>query len=355
MTGSFRSLFLYDLCEEIRLDELRKLIGSPGTNREPQFRHPAPDYVRFERPPAMETVETVALDTGERLRCTVNYYDYGVVSIELELPFDFDWDRLVENSSKWMTSPELEKKSAEILQRCQIRITNSMIKPYDYRLTEDYYIIQVQPRSLSAAELIKQYGSAIAQIVRGETTPLSGDETTEVLHSRISYYPNDILIVGWSAAFIYDTAEGSVSTIQLLAYANSQLLEFRHYDHVLTKLLSQVYDAVSAGTGFFGRWRLAREAERLNTIQLEVRELTERVDNSIKFLSDMFAARAYRLAANRIGVPDYRNLADQKLATAGELYEIMMDRFHQGRSFLLELMVIVILVIELVFLFRGAH
>ena len=355
MTGSFRSLFLYDLCEEIRLDEVRKLIGSPVTNREPQFRHLAPEYVRFERPPAMETVEPVVLDTGEQLRCTVNYYDYGVVSIEFELPFDFDWDRLVEHASKWMTTPELEKKSAEVLRRCQTRITASMIKPYDYRLTEDYYVVQVQPLSLSAAELIAQYGSAIAQIVRGETTPLSDDETAEVLHSRLSYYPNDLLIVGWSTAFIYDTVEGSASTIQLLAYANSQLLEFRHYDHVLTLLLSQVYDAVSTGTGFFGRWRLAREAERLNTIQLEVRELTERVDNSIKFLSDMFAARAYRLAANRIGVPDYRNLVDQKLDTAGELYEIMMDRFHQGRAFLLELMVVVILIIELVFLFRGVH
>jgi hypothetical protein len=140
---------------------------------------------------------------------------------------------------------------------------------------------------------------------------------------------------------------------QLLEYANSQLLEFRHYDHVLTRLLSQVYDAVSSGSGFLRRWRLAREAERLNTIQLDVRELTERVDNSIKFLSDTFAARVYRLAANRIGVPDYRNLVDQKLSTAGELYRFMMDRFHQGRAFVLELMVVVILIIELIYLFRG--
>ena len=52
-------------------------------------------------------------------------------------------------------------------------------------------------------------------------------------------------------------------------------------------------------------------------------------------------------------MPDYRNLVDQKLETAGELYELMMDRFQQGRAFLLELMVVVILIIELVFLFSG--
>lgn len=353
MTGSFRSLFLYDLCEEIRLDELRQVLRSPSPGREPQFRHPAPEYVRFERPPVVEILGPVVLEAGERLRCTVSYYDYGVVSVEFELPFDFNWDQLAASSSKWMATPELEKKSAEVLRNCRNRMSFAMIKPYDYQATEDYYLIQIHPLALSAAELITAHGSAIAQLVRGETTPLSDDETAEVLQARLSYYPNDLLVAGWSAAFIYDTAEGSAFTIQLLAYANSQLLEFRHYDHVLTVLLSQVHDAVSAGTGFLGRWRLAREAERLNTIQLDVRELTERVDNSIKFLSDMFSARAYRLAANRIGVPDYRNLVDQKLDTAGELYEVMMDRFQQGRAFLLELMVVIILIIELVFLFRG--
>ena len=48
--GSFRSIFLYDLSEEIRLDTLRTLLGTPPASREPAFRHLAPEYVRFERP-----------------------------------------------------------------------------------------------------------------------------------------------------------------------------------------------------------------------------------------------------------------------------------------------------------------
>jgi hypothetical protein len=67
----------------------------------------------------------------------------------------------------------------------------------------------------------------------------------------------------------------------------------------------------------------------------------------------MFAARLYRMAAARIGVPDYRALVEQKLEIAAELYAFMTDRFYQGRAFILELMVVVILIIELVFLFRG--
>jgi hypothetical protein len=84
-------------------------------------------------------------------------------------------------------------------------------------------------------------------------------------------------------------------------------------------------------------------------------ELTERTDNAIKFLSDMFYARAYKVAASRVGVTDYRNLVDEKLRTAGELYEFMTNEFHQARAFVLELMVVAILVIELIQLFWGHH
>jgi hypothetical protein len=67
----------------------------------------------------------------------------------------------------------------------------------------------------------------------------------------------------------------------------------------------------------------------------------------------MFASRLYRMAAARIGVPDYRTLVEQKLQSAADLYEFMMDRFYQGRAFVLELMIVVILAIEFVMLLGG--
>ena len=69
----------------------------------------------------------------------------------------------------------------------------------------------------------------------------------------------------------------------------------------------------------------------------------------------MFYARAYKMAAKRVGVTDYRNLVEEKLRTAGDLYQFMVNEFHQARAFILELMVVAILVIELVHLFRGSR
>jgi hypothetical protein len=117
--------------------------------------------------------------------------------------------------------------------------------------------------------------------------------------------------------------------------------------------LESVYTSLEGGTGFLRRWRMARSATALYSRLLEVMELTEHADNAIKFLSDMFAARLYRLAAAKVGVPDYKNLVTQKLDTAGDLYRFMVDQFNQSRAFLLESAVVIILIIELIFLFRG--
>jgi hypothetical protein len=357
ISGTFSILFLFDVCDEIRLEELRTILKIPRAGREPPFRQPTPEYVQFSRPPVAEPAPLLV--AGEQVNGRIAYYEYGVVSLNLVIPFEAGWEEVVTLSARWMNAPELEQRAAEVVQKHLQTAAPALVNPYQEKLSEDYFIIHLRGlvddhgNPFTAQTLIETCGDYLAQIVRGEPARFSAAERGEILESRMSYYDTDLLVVGWTAAVVYDTPEGAAPTIQLLEYANTQLLEFRHYDAVLTRLLSDVYRTLDRKGGFFTRWRFAREAERLNTMRLDVRELTERVDNSIKFLSDMFAARLYRMAATKIGVPDYRVLVEQKLQSAEELYGFMMNRFYQGRAFVLELMIVIILIIDLIFLFRG--
>jgi hypothetical protein len=351
--GSVLVLLLYDVCEEIRLEELRQIINAPAAA--PTIKTAAPERICFAHPPVVERIENSSPEGGAHLEGQIKYYDYGVVSIIHELPFSGSWQSLAELASRWMWDTESEKRACEIAQQRLMRSRRALVKPYKQWLSEDYFIFQVREIEgvTTSGELLSQFGPQIAQIVRGEVVPLSEAEQNEVLQSRISYYQNDLAIVGWNSAFVYDTAAGAQTALELLEYANSQLLEFRHYDELLSRELEGVYRSLERGTGTLARWRLAREATRLHTVLLEVTELTERADNAIKFLGDMFSARLYRLAATKIGVLDYKNLVTEKLRTAEELYRFMVDQFHQGRAFVLELAVVVILVIELVYLFHS--
>lgn len=359
LRGTFWVLLLYDVCESIDLAKLRTLIQAAPPGRKPPLQHAAPGYVRFERPPVEELLDPVELEAGELFAGRIKYFDYGVVSIELGTHFETDWDGLIARSSGWMGMPELEGR-VQALARAKIaRLQAVLAKPYDEWLSEDYYVIRLNPlldgtgQVVTARQLLDDHGAQIAQVIRGETVPLSPGEQSEALRSSLSYYADDLLVAGWLAALIYDNGAGTATAVQLLEYANTQLLEFRHYDQVLTRVLGEVYEKLEGGGGVFHRWRLAREAERLNRIRLDVTELAERFDNAIKFLSDMFDARAYRMASEKVGVSDYRRQVEEKLQAAGELYEFLSNQFHQARAFVLELMVVAILVIELIYLFRG--
>jgi hypothetical protein len=353
LSGSLLVLMQFDVCEEIKLDQLREIFGA-RTMEQPSFKHPAPSYVRYLRPPVVETIEPVVLDTGERLEGQIKYYDYGVLSMVFELPFAGDWETLVKLASRWVWNTDFERQASRIARQKLERAAPALVKPYKEWLSEDYFIFHVREIAGSppASEVLARHGQELAQIVRGETALLSEGERAEILQGRISYYPNDLAVIGWNGAFIYDSAAGGETAIQLLEYANSQLLEFRHYDEMLTRELTGVYAFLEKGTGLRARWRLARAASGLHQLLLDVMELTERVDNAIKFLSDMFSARLYRLAAAKVGVPDYKNLVNQKVQTAEELYRFMVDQFHQGRAFALELLVVVILILEFIALFH---
>jgi hypothetical protein len=350
MNGSIRQLVLFDVADEIKLDELGAALGIAPANRGPAFSRPTPDYVRFERPPLIEPL------TVGNYEARAKYYHYGVVSVEIDQTFSLGWPELMEHSTAVLADPTIEQRAMDLLRPRLDLARSALVNPYSEWLDEDYVIITVASGGASegnAVELIAEHGRDIARIVRGENRVLSEGETQEILSASLSYYPNDLLVVGWSAAFIYDTPAAAEPTVQLLEYANTQLLEFRHYDELLTRVLAGVYKSMDRGTGMWRRWGLAEEAERLQAIRLDVIEIAERTETSIKFLSDMFYARMYKLAANRVGVADYKRLVDQKLETAGELYEFMVHRFDTGRGFFLEMVVVIILLIEIVFLFRG--
>ena len=355
LQGSVLVLIQFDVSEEIRLDSLRDIFGA--RRQEASFKHPAPGYVRYERPPVVERVEPLVLESGERLDTQIKYYDYGVLSVVFELPFAGDWDTLVRLASRWVWDTDFTSFAQKIVKQKLERARPALVKPYDDWLHEDYFVFHVRDvaGNPSATELLASERGRIAQIVRGENVPLSDGEQQEIMQSKISYYPNDLAVISWNAAFLYDNQAGAETAIQLLEYANSQLLEFRHYDELLTRELQSVYDFMDHGsTGIWARWRTAKRATRLHTMLLDVDELTERADNAIKFLSDMFSARLYKVAASKIGVTDYKDLVNQKVHTAEELYRFMVDQFHQSRAFVLELMVVIILIIDLIWLFKGS-
>jgi hypothetical protein len=358
--GCIRIFLFYDVGEAFDLEKLRALVDPRGRPTQPDFPRRTPEYVRFENPPIAEPSEPLTLRSGEKVTCSVKYYEYAIVEVQIEVPFQGTWESLVAQTSRWMDAPELESESRAVVTRHLQRTAAAIIKPREEWFQESYLVVDLnqmkdeQGCTLTGDKILSSFGEQIGQLLRGEQAPLARSNNDRLLQGSLSYYSTDLLVIGFNAALVYDRPEEAVKTIQVLEYARVQLLEFRYYDNFMNRVLADVYNSLDRKSNVLvSRWSLPREANRLNTVRLDVMDLTERVDNAIKFVSDSFYALAYRTAATRAGVPEYRQLVEKKLATAGELYAFMMAQFSETRMFLLEAAITVLCLLDVILLFRG--
>src|ERR1700756_5277405 len=187
LRGSAVGLFLFDVCEEIRLEELGAILGARRLGQ--GLKHAAAEQLFFERPPV---VEEAPFPGEAQARVRVKYYDYGVVSVLFEFPFAGEWQDLIALSCSWISETDLQNRAEAIAKERVERTHSALIKPYDKWLSEAYFIFFMREinGNPAAAQLLSSCGQQIAQIVRGENAILSDGERTEVLQSAMSYYPN---------------------------------------------------------------------------------------------------------------------------------------------------------------------
>jgi len=360
LRGCFRMLFLYDVAEAIDLAHLKQLLGPRGDMQEPRFGRGTPEHFRFEVPPYIERAEPLHLSTGQVASCSLRYYPFAVIALQLELPFEGDWPQLVREAAQWSGSADLEREIRALVRQHVDRAAAAIARLHRQWLHESYLIVNLEPildpsgQVVPGQSLLTTRPQEIAAIVWGEEKPLSKSEMEETFRATLSYYPGDLIVISSSGAFVYDRPEEAVVATQVLEYAKMQLLELRYYDGVMSRALTDLYDALERQrSAILSRWTLSRDARRMNRIRLDVTELTERIDNDIKFVSDVYYARVHRLAATRMGVSEYREMVDEKLRTARELYEFMVDQFNEARSFILEVAIAILALLDVIYLIRG--
>jgi hypothetical protein len=364
LRGSFRILFLYDVAEAIDLEKVTVLLGERCGPVQLPFPRRTPQYVRFEKPPIIESVDPIPLGVApvgaEAAACSVKYYTFGVVAVQVEVPFDCDWPALLTQGARWVDASDIEQQVRAMARLHLGRIAPAVTRPYKDWLQESCLVTEIHEirgesgEQPTTQELLASHGAELAQLVRGESNPLASKACEEALQASLSYYPRDLVVVSFYGAVVVDRAEDAAAAAQVLEYARMQLLEFRYYDRLMTRVLSDIYGSLEKKRNIvFSRWTLPRDARRFSRIRVDIMELAEHIDNAIKFVSDIYYARIYRLAATRIGVPDYRTLVDEKLQTAGDLITFMLEEFNETRSFVLDVGVALLAVLDLLLLFRG--
>jgi hypothetical protein len=205
-----------------------------------------------------------------------------------------------------------------------------------------------------AEVVLEKHGTQIAQMLRGERQTLSRQEREEVLRHRFSYLADDLVVPAYNAAFVHDTVPASAATLEILEFVNSQLLEFRYHDEQLETELTRIYAGLQQPRGLVDRFvgrRANRAARRLHALYIDVNELTDRLENAVKLVGDLYLARLSGLAAARLGLDRWKHNVEDKLKTLNDIHRFAIDQTGMAQANLLELVIVLILMIEFGMLF----
>lgn len=355
--GQIRAYYLFDVADAIELPQLSQAL-KVGTGQARLLpKPPSPSYVQFQPLPVTVSGEDLQVSGPADFKVGLKFYDYGVISITLWKPFSCTWPQLLALGSELVGNSELEsfaeKLCREIVERCGA----ACIKPRQDFLDEDYMVFALHEfdRPVTAVELFEAHGGDIAELLRGEPKPLHPDEVREVLTARLSYLNDDLVVVTWNTAFVYDTPQGAEGACELMEFANSQLLEFRYYDALLDRRLDRVYAEIQERRSMRA-WRgkrYGKTAREIQSLIIDIESLTDKTENTLKVVGDIYAARLFALVESRLGLDRWKDSVKEKLDTLNQIYRFLTDQVNASRSLALETIIVVLFALDLVLILVG--
>jgi hypothetical protein len=347
-SAAFRAFFVYDVADTIDLARLRTVRGQ-GVARAPlQLRREASsDFIQFPVPPLIVRLPDLE-DYGATVRAKI--FDFGVVSIRISVAFSGSWESYAELTRRLRRDERLEALARASLDDVLVEIHDALNKPQTAPV-EDFFILEVDQfeDAVHAERLLTDFATPLAQLLLFEDRQLVQREEAEALRLASSYFSDDLVVVQWDAAFVYDRAESAEAVEDILEFANSQLVEFRTYDARLDAELDAIY-ALAPGmpTRRFMDRRASERASHVRHLLVDVLELTDRTSNALKIIGDAYYARLYRAIAARLGLADWQRQIDAKLRSVSEIYRVFSDQAQHARSEVLEIIIIVLIAVEVV-------
>jgi hypothetical protein len=357
MRGQITAFYLFDVAESMDLASVAALMKGAAAPARFEPKPAVPPYVQYHQAPLHLDADALGLPPIDEWQARFKAFEYGVVSLSLVRPFSGDWPAWIAVSSQLTADPAVEQTAERYCRALLDRIHSALTHPRERFLSEDYFVFALTHLDppVTAEEMLAGASGQLVQLLRGEREPLSTQERDEVVRHRLSYLPTDLVIPTWSTAFVYDTPAGVQTALEIIEYANSQLLQFRYYDELLDGELARIYKELESSRAYKS-WlprRYSAAARQVHALFIDVTELTDRTENALKLVGDVYAARLLALANSRLGVTAWRDSVHEKLKTLDEIYRFAVEQTGMERGELLELAIVAILIFELVLFFMG--
>jgi hypothetical protein len=297
-------------------------------------------------------------DSGaRRAAVSARLFDYGVASISYAVPIapGTPLEALVPLAEELLVTPTpgLDADARREADQLARAIRPALEAPHAWEGLETYQVFYVTAfdRPATARGLLES--APIARLLLGETSAveLSEAERSDVLQHQFSYLEDDLAVVDWNSAFVFEPSD-VLDIPDLLEFATAHLLELRYYDALLDRELHAIYDEIEKGersvtSVVTGRYR--RLQRRTTALLFDLSEMFERLDNAVKIIGDFYLARLYQSAVRRFRLPAWQDSVLKKQKLLAEANALLGGSADTSRAELLEVTIILLILWEVVY------
>jgi hypothetical protein len=297
------------------------------------------------------------------VQISARVFDHGNISVRFELPIapGTPLGDLTPLCDDLYESELLSSEARRAVESLMTRLGPTVVKPHTWADVETYAVIFVEELDghPTAAQVLE--GDVVPKLLLGEKSdrPLAPGQRNEMLRHAYSYLDDDLVLIDWDSAFVLEPS-GSRDVPDVLELGCGQLQATRYYDQLMDHELGRIYDDVErAGRG--GPLQLLyspydKVAREVHQRWLEMTEVTERIETSIKIVGDFYLARVYRSALDRFRVPEWQKAVYRKQALIAQVYALLKGQIDTRRSMLLEVTIVLLIVLEIIMaLVSKAH
>jgi len=341
---SMRLYRIYDIGREIDIDWLERALAQNYFTARTSFVRVKPKSIMMEDPPLMIQMHPIRVEREGRtfeFSVVARVFDIGAISFCFVYDNrDADYTELENLSFLFAGQEGLSEYYVQYL-----KTLGEIIKPHiknfaiDPEFYEDYTVYVTDRRDDSVDPV---------PLLTGEKAKISPQMRQEVVKNSLSYTVDDLVMLSWDSALICNP-ETPTDIIDLIEFANVQVLELRYYDRELSRGMEKMYDDIEHADRL-SQFRRSRKYHAIMAKQMEmyaeISEIIEKVDNLIKVTEDIYYARVYATALKVLRSGQWSESVTRKIDVIRENYSMLSDEVRIQHSNFLEWVIITLIALE---------
>ena len=209
----------------------------------------------------------------------------------------------------------------------------------NFELSEEYAVAVVSGYEGDPEQYL-QFASRITSFLKSEKLALDDHEIQYTLTTQLKYAKDDLVIVDWDGAFVFESGGEVNAAVELFQIVNLQLLRHRILDFELDQRLMKVNKMVQ-GQAIHHAYSSNKELANAfkEVISLRTKSIAEfdTLERDIKLIGDWYQARLYDLVSKKLKIGEWRQAIKEKLDSLEDIYSIVVEKFSVSKLHSLEL------------------